>query len=190
MTTTAITGGFAVCQTRLGAKVHDPKDPGADLGPMFSQVVGTLLRLTDAPRRELARRPGLARHPRLRLRARTRDPPPLEVDVARLLDEFARGPTSVGEAWRQRCSRRDAARQVERAGRRGRSASWMRVSRADAPTRIEDATLRFPDEVWARVVGDVAVAAHRACCPSTPSWRRSCRSTSGASRASSSRPGT
>ena len=47
MTTTAITGGFAVCQTRLGAKVHDPKDPGADLGPMFSQVVGTLLRLTD-----------------------------------------------------------------------------------------------------------------------------------------------
>src|SRR5215212_4644269 len=47
MTTEAITGGFAVCQTRLGAKVHDPKDPGADLGPMFSQVVTTLLRLTD-----------------------------------------------------------------------------------------------------------------------------------------------
>ena len=43
MTTKAITGGFAVCQTRLGAKVHDPKDPGADLGPMFSQVVATLL---------------------------------------------------------------------------------------------------------------------------------------------------
>ena len=46
MTTTAIAGGFAVCQTRLGAKVHDPKDPGADLGPMFSQVVATMLRLT------------------------------------------------------------------------------------------------------------------------------------------------
>ncbi|HEX5240636.1 MAG TPA: cell wall biosynthesis glycosyltransferase, partial [Candidatus Limnocylindrales bacterium] len=39
MTTEAVTGGFAVCQTRLGAKVHDPKDPGADLGPMFRQVV-------------------------------------------------------------------------------------------------------------------------------------------------------
>ena len=39
MTTSAITGGFAVCQARLGAKVHDPKDPGADLGPMFRQVV-------------------------------------------------------------------------------------------------------------------------------------------------------
>ena len=45
MTTSALTGGFAVCQTRLGAKVHDPKDPGSDLGPMFRQVVGTILRL-------------------------------------------------------------------------------------------------------------------------------------------------
>ena len=47
MTTTAVAGGFAVCQARLGAKIHDPKDPGADLGPMFSQVVGTALRLTE-----------------------------------------------------------------------------------------------------------------------------------------------
>src|ERR1700750_2587168 len=45
MTTSALTGGFAVCQARLGAKVHDPKDPGADLGPMFPQVVSTILRL-------------------------------------------------------------------------------------------------------------------------------------------------
>src|SRR6058998_1283743 len=48
MTTSALTGGFAVCQTRLGAKIHDPKDPGSDLGPMFRQVVGTILRLAVA----------------------------------------------------------------------------------------------------------------------------------------------
>ncbi|HEV8468098.1 MAG TPA: glycosyltransferase, partial [Candidatus Limnocylindria bacterium] len=34
-----------VAQAFLGAKIHDPKDPGADLGPMFTQVVGTLLTL-------------------------------------------------------------------------------------------------------------------------------------------------
>jgi len=45
MTTTALTGGFAVCQSRLGAKIHDPKDPGTDLGPMFRQVVGTMMAL-------------------------------------------------------------------------------------------------------------------------------------------------
>lgn len=42
MTTSAIVGGFRICQTRLGAKVHGHKDPAADLGPMFRQVVGTI----------------------------------------------------------------------------------------------------------------------------------------------------
>jgi hypothetical protein len=45
MTTTAIARGARVAQAFLGAKVHDPKDPAADLGPMFTQVVGTLFRL-------------------------------------------------------------------------------------------------------------------------------------------------
>jgi len=45
MTHHALAGGYAVCQTRLGAKIHDPKDPASDLGPMFRQVVGTLFRL-------------------------------------------------------------------------------------------------------------------------------------------------
>ena len=44
MTTEALTGGFAISQARLGTKVHDPKDPAADLRPMFRQVVSTLLR--------------------------------------------------------------------------------------------------------------------------------------------------
>jgi hypothetical protein len=45
MTTTALARGVRVAQAFLGAKIHDPKDPGADLGPMFTQVVGTLLAL-------------------------------------------------------------------------------------------------------------------------------------------------
>jgi len=47
MTTTAITQGFRVCQSNLGVKVHDPKDPGASLGPMFRQVVWTLFTLME-----------------------------------------------------------------------------------------------------------------------------------------------
>src|SRR5438445_6081172 len=45
MTTTALVRGAKVAQAFLGAKIHDPKDPGADLGPMFTQVVGTVLAL-------------------------------------------------------------------------------------------------------------------------------------------------
>ena len=45
MTTTALVTGRRVVQAFLGAKIHDPKDPGADLAPMFSEVVSTLFRL-------------------------------------------------------------------------------------------------------------------------------------------------
>jgi hypothetical protein len=45
MTTTALARHARIAQAFLGAKVHDPKDPAADLGPMFTQVVGTLFRL-------------------------------------------------------------------------------------------------------------------------------------------------
>ncbi len=43
MTTTAICEGEKpLWQAALGVKIHDVKDPGKQLGPMFKQVVGTL----------------------------------------------------------------------------------------------------------------------------------------------------
>lgn len=45
MTTTAINEGYKICQTQLGTKIHDVKDPALTLGPMFIQVVGTLFSL-------------------------------------------------------------------------------------------------------------------------------------------------
>jgi len=48
MTTTAINESkFRPMQAALGAKIHDVKDPGKHLGPMFSQVVGTLFTLIE-----------------------------------------------------------------------------------------------------------------------------------------------
>jgi len=40
-------GSGNVYQAALGAKIHDVKDPGKELGPMFSQVVGTLFGLME-----------------------------------------------------------------------------------------------------------------------------------------------
>ncbi len=45
MTTTALAEGFKVCQSFLGAKIHDPKDPGADLSAMLVQVVSSVFEL-------------------------------------------------------------------------------------------------------------------------------------------------
>ena len=47
MTTTAVANGFRVCQAFLGAKIHDAKDPGADLSAMLHQVVGSVFDLME-----------------------------------------------------------------------------------------------------------------------------------------------
>lgn len=47
MTTGAIVKKFRICQSRLGVKVHDAKDPAAHLAPMFRQVVYTLFSLME-----------------------------------------------------------------------------------------------------------------------------------------------
>ena len=41
------TRNFKVCQANLGAKIHDAKDPGESLGPMFRQVIGTLFYIME-----------------------------------------------------------------------------------------------------------------------------------------------
>lgn len=46
MTTLAMNNNIPICQAYMGRpKIHKPKDPGSDLGPMFSQVVGTIFDL-------------------------------------------------------------------------------------------------------------------------------------------------
>ncbi len=48
MTTSAIINDFKICQSHLGVKVHDAKDPASHLAGMFRQVIGTLFDLMEA----------------------------------------------------------------------------------------------------------------------------------------------
>ncbi len=47
LTIQALTRGARICQSRLGVKVHDARDPASSLEPMFRQVVGTLFTLME-----------------------------------------------------------------------------------------------------------------------------------------------
>ncbi len=47
MTMTALAEGRRVCESFLGAKLHDAKDPAGDLTPMLSQVVSALFGLME-----------------------------------------------------------------------------------------------------------------------------------------------
>ena len=172
MTTTALTGGFAVCQTRLGAKVHDPKDPGSDLGPMFRQVVGTILRLAVAHPEAWLDVKGSHDVPAYGFE-RIIDPPPLEVNAIRLLAEFHGGSLTAADIWRRALDPATAATVLELAaeagpladaaarklgvGGEGETAHPSTLEMAEALARFH-----FPDDLWARVVYDLVLAARRA----------------------------
>jgi hypothetical protein len=172
MTTSALTGGFAVCQTRLGAKVHDPKDPGADLGPMFRQVVGTILRLAVRYASDWLPIRGSHDVPAYGFE-RIIDPPPLEVNTLRLLAEFHQGSLTMADRWASMLAPQnadtvallakeagelcDAARTRMGLGVDGSSATASTVEMADAVS-----TFHFPDDLWARVIYDLVIAARNA----------------------------
>jgi hypothetical protein len=138
LTTTALAEGYRVHQAALGAKVHDPKDPAASLGPMFRQVVGTLFALMAryAPRWQAVQ--GSAAPP-------THGTPlageaePVAVDQEALVARFRDGLAAHGARWEQVLAPDTLA------GVRALAAQ---------PT----AAFRFPAELWVRVVYDFAAA--------------------------------
>ncbi len=171
MTTTAVAGGFAVCQARLGSKVHDPKDPGADLGPMFRQVVGTILRVAvaNADRWRDVRGShdvpayGFERHA---------DPPPLEINVLRLLSEFQAGSLTMASTWREMLAPATAAEVLALAEEAGTVGSAVREhlglgrpgSEPPSTAAMAEAaaSFMFPDDLWARIVYDLIISARAA----------------------------
>ncbi|HEY7590583.1 MAG TPA: hypothetical protein VH723_06290 [Candidatus Limnocylindrales bacterium] len=168
MTTSALAGGFAVCQTRLGAKVHDPKDPGADLGPMFRQVVGTILRLAVRYADHWLPIRGSHDVPAYGFE-RIIDPPPLEVNTLRLLTEFSGGALTLADRWRSMFEPSNAETVLVLAEEAGRLADATRArlgigdtsSSATSTAELADAlsAFHFPDDLWARLIYDLVVAA-------------------------------
>ena len=169
MTTSALTGGYAICQTRLGAKIHDPKDPGSDLGPMFRQVVGTILRL--AVEHSDAWLPIRGSHPVPAYGfERIIDPPPLEVNTLRLLSEFHAGSLTLADMWRSMLSPESLEAVLELAEEAGHLGDAARAKlgiggdvASTTATTLEMAeaasAYHFPDDLWARIVYDLVLTA-------------------------------
>jgi hypothetical protein len=99
MTTSAITQGFQVCQSNLGVKVHDAKDPAAQLGPMFRQVLSVLFslmeRFEDSWKKVRGSVPvetfGPSNH---------QEPEPVEVDLEALVERFKTGFQHFAPLWK------------------------------------------------------------------------------------------
>jgi glucosylglycerate synthase len=99
LTTTAVVEGWKPCQTILGAKLHDPKDPGRDLAPMFRQVVGTLFELAARNAERWLTIDGVTKAPTLGFESEFATEP---VEVS--LDDLARGFAEGRDRYRDRWS--------------------------------------------------------------------------------------
>ena len=141
MTTVALCEGFAVCQSVLGAKLHDAKDPGRDLGPMFRQVVGSLFALAGryvdrwTETTEIAPVPGFG----FRTATSTEE---IRVNLDRLLWRFVEGYV----AWREVWSEVLASEHLE----------GVKDAIHQASERPEGFVL--PVELWARICYDYLLA--------------------------------
>lgn len=139
MTTTAICEGFRICQAAMGVKLHDPKDPGADLSPMFRQVVGTAFSLMNKYSVKWQEVRG-SQPVDLFGESPSREPQPIAVNLAGLLDQFHEGVHRQTERLKEILS----------AENHGRLQTVLGAS--------EKGVFSFPDGLWARVVYDHALA--------------------------------
>ncbi|HOW54387.1 MAG TPA: glycosyltransferase [Syntrophorhabdaceae bacterium] len=140
MTTTAIANGFSVCQSFLGAKIHDAKDPGADLSAMLFQVVAATFGLMEEyvsmwkKVSETKKVPVFGFHYEVGLE-------PVSVNIQRMIDKFTLGTRELVPIWENILS--------------GDTLGFLRKL-----SQASQKKFRMPDEIWADIVYSFALAAH------------------------------
>jgi glycosyltransferase involved in cell wall biosynthesis len=141
MTTIALAEGFRVCQSFLGAKLHDAKDPGSDLSAMLQQVVGSVFMLMREYEDVWKHRAGSQPAELFGFRFDV-GLDPISVNVERMIQAFCRGCRELREMWELALASQTLAAVTDLA------------KRAEAG----DASFHLEDDLWVRVVFDFAGA--------------------------------
>ncbi len=87
LSTLAIAGGYRVCQSYLGTKIHKAKDPALDLVNMFIQVIGTAFALMETYNNVWSAAKDVSTIPLYGFVYET-VPEPINVDVERMQRQF------------------------------------------------------------------------------------------------------
>jgi hypothetical protein len=141
MTTVAIAEGFRVCQSFLGAKLHDAKDPGADLSAMLHQVVSSVFNLMREYETVWQERTGTSSVPLFGFRFDV-GLDPIRVDVARMVSTFQRGWQELGEIWQMALQ----------------PATLNEIRALASLNPRVGATFHIDDALWAKVIFEFASA--------------------------------
>ncbi len=141
MTTTAITQGFRICQSNLGIKVHDAKDPGQHLGPMFRQVLWTLFALMENFESVWKTARGSEVVPTFGHK-NSIEPEPVSVDLESLVQKFRTGYEQFSSLYKEiLCP--ECFEQIEKTSRQTSQDIYL------------------PTEIWIRILYDLAATFHR-----------------------------
>lgn len=141
MTTTAIANNFRTCQSFLGAKIHDPKDPGADLSAMLYQVVGATFDLMETysdfwikiKNSEQVSTFGFKFDAGLE---------PISVNIVRMINKFRLGVRDLKDIWKIFLSKET-------------------IDFLYHASSLPKQRFHIPDEIWAEIIYSSAIAAHK-----------------------------
>ncbi len=140
MTTNAITQDFRICQSNLGVKIHDAKDPGQHLGPMFRQVVWTVFSLME---RYEAHWKGVRGSETLETFGYegTIEPEPVSVNLEGLIQLFRTGFQQFSSLWKEifcpDC-----------------------FARIEACAAMKSDAFHLPTDVWVQILYELAATFH------------------------------
>jgi len=141
MTTTAITGGFKICQSFLGAKIHDPKDPGVDLSAMLTQVVSSVFSLMETYHEHWVKYMGSLPVPLFGFEYAV-GLDPIRVNVDRMINSFQTGLRELAPIW-ERVLAQETFEAIKGLG------------------ALDKGAFRYPANLWVRTVYDYAVSFHK-----------------------------
>jgi glycosyltransferase involved in cell wall biosynthesis len=142
MTTVAVAEGFRVCQSFLGAKLHDAKDPGSDLSAMLQQVVGSVFALMR-DYEAVWKRVGGSEPVELFGFRYDVGLDPINVNLDRMLTAFNKGCEELRDIWKLAL----------------RPGTLSRVLALSRPAELS--RFHIEDELWAKVVYEFAHSFHR-----------------------------
>jgi glycosyltransferase involved in cell wall biosynthesis len=140
MTTEAIASGARICQSFLGAKLHNPKDPAADLSSMLVQVMGAVFSLMEEHYPTWSIWEGSNPVPLYGFQYEVAVEP-VNVNVEAMIASFRQGLADLGTIW-------------ERVLAPGTFAGLKPLR--NCPVH----SFRIPDDLWARLIYEVALGYH------------------------------
>jgi hypothetical protein len=140
MTTNAITQGFRICQSNLGVKIHDAKDPGQHLGPMFRQVVWTVFSLMERYESHWKRVRGSEPLETFGYEGGA-EPEPVSVNLEGMIQLFRTGYQQFSSLWKEIFSP-DC------------------FSRIEACAGMKSEEFHLPTDVWVQILYELAATFH------------------------------